>query len=265
MLALGLTLAAALTVPSFHGDALYEYRTFADGSTDLNQLMVINAVAGTKVDLATHPDAHRTTTADASGVVDLRKLIRFPLTAQPGGVLKITLTDPAGRSKVLQFVARDNRGPEITSSCFAADGTEIGCLVRCDTSATVAPGDPCEGAGNTIRIPHGRTTDEFTGNRRYTQVKKLRITKIPPNATVVALCEGKKCPFFLRPAPPRNGTVDVAKFVGRYHFKPGQRLSVWVMRGVERGDVVRYTFRAGRLPRFQTLCMPARSLTPEHC
>ena len=263
--------AATVSVPSVKGRVLYEYRYYGNNIL-VTQAVVVGAPKGTEVDFV-FAKAHYHATVDASGVYNFKTVL--PKLGHPGTVWSFTLTNPTRHARTSTYTARSRRPPLAKRTCSDASG-EIDCLAHCPTGRDyVDPytDDPCATANDFAHLPHSSVADDFRGNRKYTQVKQLEVSRVPHGATVVVLCHGTKsngtdCPFFLRAATPSTaGKVNVARIVGAYKFHPRVQLSIWVLRGVSPGDVVRYTFRSGKLPRFEQLCMPATSLTltPKRC
>ncbi len=258
---------ATISVPSVTGRVIYAYR-YSGTSTLLTQVVVVGATAGTEIEFR-FVQARLDATVGAGGFHDFKTVL--PKIARPGGGWVITLTNPNGHSRTLTFQARAKRPPLLKKTCTDATGSTA-CEITCPADKVYADpdiNDPCQTATSDFDIPHSLTSDAFSGNRKYTQVKKLTISHIPRGATVVLLCRAKHqvsdCPFYVRSGLPIGGKVNVAAGISYFKFRPGTQLLIWVLRGMSRGNVVRYTFRSGQLPRFEQLCMPRESLTPTQC
>ncbi len=102
-----------------------------------------------------------------------------------------------------------------------------------------------------------------------TQLRRFRVTDLPPRATVRLSCAGKGCPFKSR-STERNGrsAIDLLKDLGaaRREVTAGQTLEVRVSAHAYDGKLVRYRLRSGQRPSAVIRCVPLGNTKPHrHC
>ena len=232
--------------------------------TRFTALVVYGAVPGSQVAVGCRPAVPGRScgvgsvarTAPDTGLLDLRADVtrgRF----RPGDALEVSITDVHGRRKVGSLQARSREGPLLSFRCFDPSGREVSCRVTCTVGAVVAPGDPCEGAGQRSRIGRfGGRWHAFWG-RRGTRFTRLRLSGLPDQIQVLLLCDSRgrgDCPLQVRVVPFSGGTADIAQFLRGLRFPAGVWLEVQFIEANKTVDIVRFMFRDRRRPRVTTLC-----------
>jgi hypothetical protein len=81
-----------------------------------------------------------------------------------------------------------------------------------------------------------------------TELRRFRVTDLPPRATVRLSCAGNGCPFRSRAL--RGNTIDLRE------LRAGQTLEVRVTAHAYNGKLVRYRLRRGQSPSAVTRCVP---------
>jgi hypothetical protein len=114
-----------------------------------------------------------------------------------------------------------------------------------------------------------RNTAKVSLSWTGTQVRRLRVTDLPPRATVRLTCAGKGCPFKSR-STKSNGrsTIDLLQDLGAAALKvaAGQTLEVRVSAHAYDGKLVRYRLRSGQRPSVASRCIPLGNTKPRrHC
>jgi hypothetical protein len=104
---------------------------------------------------------------------------------------------------------------------------------------------------------------------RYTKVRSLTARSVPARARLQIRCSGRGCPFArsrtrtIRRAS-REVSLSSAK-LRRANLRPRTKLEVRVTKAGLIGLVTRWTFRSGRDPLEQTLCLPPGARSPRQC
>ena len=104
---------------------------------------------------------------------------------------------------------------------------------------------------------------------RYTKVRSLTARSVPAKARLQVRCSGRGCPFArsrtrtVRRAS-REVSLSSAK-LRRANLPPRTKLEVRVTKAGLIGLVTRWTFRAGRPPLEETLCLPPGVRRPQRC
>jgi hypothetical protein len=245
-----------------------------NAATRFTDMAVFGVVPGSRVAVSCRPGGGRRSCAvkpaerntPASGLLSIRTMVRGSL--RPADELDVAITDPAGRRKVITFTITRRAVPRRETHCFSPDGSEVACVVGCVLGAQVPPGDPCEGAGEVVRIPrslykwYARWTD---GTTRFT---RLRIKGLPAGVQVVLICapgSAGTCPFGLKIVPVRRGFADIAKAMGKAHFLPGSSLLVLFVRTTTTTEILEFRFRHNRKPREARLCRAPADPAPRRC
>jgi hypothetical protein len=98
-----------------------------------------------------------------------------------------------------------------------------------------------------------------------TELRRLRVTDLPPRATVRLSCAGDGCPFRVRRTRARGrSAIDLLQEVRE--LTAGQTLEVRVSAHAYDGKLVRYRLRSGQRPSAVTRCIPLGSTKPRrHC
>jgi hypothetical protein len=100
-------------------------------------------------------------------------------------------------------------------------------------------------------------------------VRSLTARSVPARARLQVRCSGRGCPFKRsRTRTMRRASREVSLNSARLRrasLPPRTRLEVRVTKGGRIGLVTRWTFRAGRAPLEETLCLPPGARTPERC
>ena len=90
-----------------------------------------------------------------------------------------------------------------------------------------------------------------------TELRRLRVTDLPPRATVRLSCAGNGCPFKARRIRVGRGSaVDLSE------FRAGQTLELRVTAHAYDGKLFRYRLRQGRPPSATTRCIPLGNTKP---
>jgi hypothetical protein len=102
-----------------------------------------------------------------------------------------------------------------------------------------------------------------------TQLRRLRVTDLPPRATVRVSCAGNGCPFKSR-STERNGrsAIDLLQDLGAAprEVTAGQTLEVRVSAHAHDDKLVRYRLRSGQRPSAVIRCVPLGNTKPRrHC
>jgi hypothetical protein len=155
------------------------------------------------------------------------------------------------------------------------DGDGINELTDCaDNNATVWPGardvpgngidEDCSGADQPGRLS-AIVKHSWAWHGRRVQVEALRVREAPPDAQVVVLCRGKRCPFRVkRTRVSANGTAQLRKFFRR-RLRAGVTIEVRILAPNMIGKVVRLPIKRGRIPDGITLCLPPGAKKPARC
>jgi hypothetical protein len=101
-----------------------------------------------------------------------------------------------------------------------------------------------------------------------TELRRLRVTDLPPRATVRLSCAGDGCPFRVRRTRARGrSAIDLLQELGAAReISAGQTLEVRVGAHAYDGKLVRYRLRSGQRPSAVTRCIPLGSTKPRrHC
>jgi Calx-beta domain len=96
-------------------------------------------------------------------------------------------------------------------------------------------------------------------HRKYTRVTQLVVT-LPAGAAIEARCVGRGCPFSVRRSRP-----NVTPLFGVARLRPRTTIQLLVDYPGQIGKVFKYTIRAGRNPRVNTLCLPPGATKPTAC
>ena len=102
-----------------------------------------------------------------------------------------------------------------------------------------------------------------------TQLRRFRVTDLPPRASVRLSCAGNGCPFRSR-STERNGrsAIDLLQDLGAAprEVTAGQTLEVRVFAHAYDGKLVRYRLRSGPRPSAVIRCVPLGNTKPRrHC
>ena len=102
-----------------------------------------------------------------------------------------------------------------------------------------------------------------------TQLRRFRVTDLPPRATVRLSCAGNGCPFKSR-STERGGrsAIDLLHDLGPAprEVSAGQTLELRVSAHAYDGKLVRYRLRSGHRPSVGTRCVPLGNTKPRrHC
>jgi hypothetical protein len=102
-----------------------------------------------------------------------------------------------------------------------------------------------------------------------TQLRRFRVTALPPRATVRLSCSGNGCPFRSRSIESDGGSaIDLLDDVGAAsrQVTAGQTLEVRVSAHAYDGKLVRYRLRSGPRPSAVIRCVPLGNTKPRrHC
>jgi hypothetical protein len=97
------------------------------------------------------------------------------------------------------------------------------------------------------------------------ELRGLRLSDLPANATVRVGCSGAGCPFSHRTLKQKKGgRLDVVDALGSSarRIRAGQTLSLLLSAPAHDGKLVRWRLRAGRDPAAVTRCVPLGSTKP---
>jgi hypothetical protein len=255
-------------VPLVRGFVTWQGAVYSNGIV-FGTFTPFNASPGTRVELRCTPPAGRSCPIRARAVLPpagFAYLARYTRGHRVpiGAVLRITFINSAGSSKVLAYTVRRSGLPTLKRTCFDAQGTEVSCLVDCQSGAAVPPGDVCEGAGKTVQIAanHYDYYVRWGARGPRTWFTRLRMTRLSAGTTVEVTCIGFGCPFGMRVFVPRQGSVDVARALRGARLSPGAIVSVVVARASERAAVVLFHMRYRREPRVVERCRDPSQIAP---
>jgi hypothetical protein len=270
--------ASTIEMPAVQGRIIYDYHSVKN-ETNIRHLVVVNAEVGSSVVFGYTcrkcpiRSADRTLTVGPTGVVNLTVDGGFRFTR--GDRWGVTIFDSKGRYRLAGYVARRERAPLLRRSCGQQDpttkiATPIACEVNCETAQSYPEGDPCMDAGKSPGISTGGLSWHYTAGRTATRITRMRLTGVPEDATAIEICrgpdaKGRDCPFFVHALKPVSGVIELGRPIRRSRLVPGVQIVTWLVRGRERGTVVRLTMRRSRAPRVERLCMPQTSLEPVPC
>jgi hypothetical protein len=105
----------------------------------------------------------------------------------------------------------------------------------------------------------------FSVRGRSVRLRKLRVAKLPPGATVRIRCTGRRCPFRRRAiAGPGSGRLDLRAALGHAarKLRAGQTLEVLVTAHAYNGKLVRWRLRTATAPKAVTRCVPLGNTRP---
>jgi hypothetical protein len=97
-------------------------------------------------------------------------------------------------------------------------------------------------------------------------LRRLRAAQLPPGATVLVRCIGRRCPFTRRTATTHRGTrLDLLDALGPAvrRFRAGQTVEVLVTAHGYAGKLVRWRLRSGQKPTAVTRCVPLGNTKPQ--
>jgi hypothetical protein len=101
-----------------------------------------------------------------------------------------------------------------------------------------------------------------------TQLRRFRVTALPPRATVRLSCAGNGCPFKRRTDRTARSAIDLLRDLGAAarEVTAGQTLEVHVSAHAYDGKLVRYRLRNGQRPSAVVRCIPLGNTKPRrHC
>jgi Ca2+-binding RTX toxin-like protein len=142
--------------------------------------------------------------------------------------------------------------------------------------ATDVPGDgidqDCDGFDTPVPfVDYGLSAgiSKPKGKQRGIKFTRLRITRLPPDRTVVVTCKsapGKtgRCPFGKATRKPTNGQVSLTTLFKSRRLAPGAKVEFRVTAPKFNGRVRRFTVKRASL-RDQELCLVAPRTTPSAC
>ena len=136
--------------------------------------------------------------------------------------------------------------------------------------ATCAPGrvvnaNPPWGLHELGKAQKATVSARWTGFGALVRLERLRVSKLPPGATVRIRCTGALCPFKRRTAAKPTGQgVDLLTCWARAlrEFRAGQTVEVLVTARKYNGKLVRWRFSGGRMPTAVKLCVPLGKTKP---
>jgi hypothetical protein len=101
----------------------------------------------------------------------------------------------------------------------------------------------------------------------YTQVTRLKFSRVPSHGQVRIRCRGKNsgCPFGARKLRVKKHRAVATKLFKRAQLEPGTVLELRITAPDTMGRVVRYRMRSHRLPKRTTLCLPPGAKKPGKC
>lgn len=129
----------------------------------------------------------------------------------------------------------------------------------------VVPGGGAAGTSSSSGSALARAAVNASFGRvgRRTRVLRISVSSLAPGVKVEVRCRGKRCTFKRRALRIRNGRALLGRI--RRDLPAGTVLEVRVTKRGETGLVRRYTMRARRSPRAQTLCLPPGARAPRSC
>jgi hypothetical protein len=102
-----------------------------------------------------------------------------------------------------------------------------------------------------------------------TRLRRLRVTDLPPRATVRLSCAGNGCPFKSRSTKTKGrSAIDLLQELGAAapELTAGQALEVRVSAHAYDGKLIRYRLRSGQPPSAVTRCVPlGNTKSRRHC
>jgi hypothetical protein len=276
-------LAAALLVlaaaPSAHAANIFTVpgRLFfggdivRSGDAVFHEMTLVTATPGATVmfDCPACRPGSRSYTVPASGLVDFGAF-RLPK-SQP---LAITLNDPSGSRKVFNYELDANRKFHRAIHCFVpSSAAEVSCRTPCSPGSVSTPEfvDRCAAASRHTRIAAAREHDVISYNAKGSRFVELRLSRIPSGANVLITCTYKRtlgggtCPFVADAVVPRGHSANLAYHLGNVRLKVGTILDLWLTRGDQISDVVRFKIRRDRLPKASKLCVGPSQTAPGPC
>jgi hypothetical protein len=109
-----------------------------------------------------------------------------------------------------------------------------------------------------------RNTAKISLTWTGTQLRRLRVSELPPRATVRLSCAGSGCPLRRITQTTRGSAIDLLEGLGAAFrgVGAGQTLEVRVTAHAYDGKLVRYHLRRGQRPNAVTRCIPLGSTKP---
>jgi DNA-binding beta-propeller fold protein YncE len=100
---------------------------------------------------------------------------------------------------------------------------------------------------------------------RYLQLRRMRVTKLPANATVEIRCKGRGCPFAKRTVKISDGKANAAKGFRHAKLRRGTTVQIRILVPGMIGKVVVYTMPKKGFPVGRQRCLPPGATTPSKC
>ena len=123
----------------------------------------------------------------------------------------------------------------------------------------------CDGRAEPFQAITSAISSRWSVRGTRVRLTLLRARNVPAGASGVISCAGEECPFKRKAVAARKRSIDFRAALGKRQrrLRAGQTIEVRVTAPRRIGKVVRFKLERNRIPRGQTLCLPAGGSRPQ--